>query len=400
MKFRVITLSVLVTLLVGLAVMPAASQDLKLVIWADDTRATVINEVAATFTEEQGIEIEVVEKAFGDIRDQFKTAAPAGEGPDIIIGAHDWLGELVLNGLLLPIDLGDKAEEFVPAAVNAFNYEGAVYGLPYAMENVAFVYNTELVPEAPTTWEEVSAISEELVSSGASTYGYIIQENDPYHFFGLQTAFGGYVFGFSEEMGYDAADVGIDNEGSVAALSWLDAHVEAGLMPAGLDYDTMHAAFESGDAAMMITGPWALPRITDSGVPFAVAPIPGTEAAETGRPFLGVQGFMVSAFSNNPQIASLFLTEYIATEEVMQGIFESDPRPSAFIAVREAIEDEALAGFAAAGDNGLAMPAIPEMSAVWSSWGNSVALVIQQEADPEAAFTDAATAIRDTIAGE
>ena len=34
-----------------------------------------------------------------------RVAGPAGEGPDIIIGAHDWLGELVTNGLLAPIDL-------------------------------------------------------------------------------------------------------------------------------------------------------------------------------------------------------------------------------------------------------------------------------------------------------
>jgi arabinogalactan oligomer/maltooligosaccharide transport system substrate-binding protein len=401
MKFRSIGLLVVMALIASMVVLPVAGQDApSLVIWADDTRAAAIQDIVATFTEEQGIEVEVVERPFDEIRDGFSTAAPAGEGADIIIGAHDWIGELVVNGLLAEIDLGDKAEDFVPAAVNAFNYEGTIYGVPYAMENVAFVRNTDLVPEAPATWEEVLTISEELVASGETDYGWIIQENDPYHFFPVQTAFGGFVFEFDEATGYDPSSVGIDSDGSIEALTFLSDYVEAGLMPTGLDYDTMHAAFEAGDAAMIITGPWAIERIQESGVPFEVSAIPGTEAAETGRPFLGVQGFMVNAFSDNQTIASLFLTEYIATEDVMQAIYESGNRPSAFIPVREGVEDEILNGFSAAGADGLAMPAIPEMSAVWSSWGNSIALVVQGEVDAETAFMDAAQAIRDTIAGE
>src|SRR5690606_27670133 len=102
-----------------------------------------------------GLQVVVTEKAFGDIRDDLKVAAPTGEGPDIIIGAHDWLGELVENGLLAEINLGEKEELFLPAAVQAFIYDGTLYGMPYATENVAFVYNTEMVAEPPTTWTEV-----------------------------------------------------------------------------------------------------------------------------------------------------------------------------------------------------------------------------------------------------
>jgi len=391
-------LLVVLALVASLFVVPVLGQDApSLTIWADDTRAPALGEAVAEFTEANGIEVEIVERPFDEIRDSFKTAAPAGEGPDIIIGAHDWLGELVVNGLIAEVDLGDKAEDFVPAAVNAFNYEGTIYGLPYATENVAFVRNPELVPDAPTTWEEVLTISQEIVESEAADYGWVIQENDPYHFFPVQTAFGGYVFAFDTETGYDPSDVGIDAEGSVEALTFLSNYVEAGLMPTGLDYDTMHAAFEAGDAAMIITGPWAIERIMASGIPFEVSAIPGTEAAESGRPFLGVQGFMVNEFSENKTIASLFLTEYIATEDVMRAIFETGDRPSAFIPVRESVEDEILNGFAAAGSDGLAMPAIPEMSAVWTSWGNSIALVVQGEAEANVAFTDAADAIRTAI---
>jgi maltose/maltodextrin transport system substrate-binding protein/arabinogalactan oligomer/maltooligosaccharide transport system substrate-binding protein len=46
------------------------------------------------------------------------------------------------------------------------------------------------------------------------------------------------------------------------------------------------------------------------------------------------------------------------------------------------------------------MPAIPEMSAVWTSWGNAMQLVSQQAEAPDAAFTTAAEQIRAAIAGE
>ncbi|HNB53583.1 MAG TPA: extracellular solute-binding protein, partial [Anaerolineales bacterium] len=72
-------------------------------IWADDTRAAVLVELADEFLAAYNVEV-VVEEVSG-IRDQFIIAAPAGEGPDIIVGAHDWIGSLIASGLLAPIDL-------------------------------------------------------------------------------------------------------------------------------------------------------------------------------------------------------------------------------------------------------------------------------------------------------
>jgi maltose-binding protein MalE len=322
---------------------------------------------------------------------------PAGEGPDIIIGAHDWLGQLVENGMVAEIELGAATDQFLEAAVQAFVYDGALYGMPYATENVAFVYNPELVETVPTTWDEVAELAAQLEADGVVQHGYIIQTNDPYHFFPIQTAFGGYVFGLTEE-GYDPSDVGVDSEGTLAAATWLDQMVEAGHIPQNVNYDIMHALFGNGDAAMIITGPWALPTIRESGIPYAVAAIPGQ--VQDAQPFLGVQGFMISAFSDDPLLAQTFLQDYIATAETMQAIFDADPRPSAFLPVREAIEDVDIQGFAAAGANGLPMPAIPAMSAVWSSWGNAMEAVILQSQEPEAAFSDAAGQIRTAIEGQ
>jgi arabinogalactan oligomer / maltooligosaccharide transport system substrate-binding protein len=377
----------------------SSDEEAALVIWADDTRSPILAALGDAFEQQYGLKVVVTQKAFGEIRDDLKVAGPAGEGPDIVIGAHDWLGELVENGLLAEIDLGDKADQFLPAAVQAFTYDGKLYGMPYATENVAFVYNPDLVKEVPTTWTQVQEVSQEIVESGAAPQGFIIQENDPYHFFPIQTAFGGYVFG-TNDQGYNPEDVGIDSPGSLAAAEWLDSMYKANLLVPGsaVNYELMHAAFDNGDAAMMITGPWALPTIRESGIPYSVTVLPG----ETGpaRPFLGVQGLMINAFSDDVLLAQTFLQEFVATQDTMQKIFEADPRPSAFLPVREAITDPDIAAFAEAGADGLPMPAIPEMSAVWTSWGNAEQLIAQQSEAPDTAFKTAAEQIRTAIAGQ
>ncbi|MFP4375738.1 MAG: extracellular solute-binding protein, partial [Spirochaetales bacterium] len=197
----------------------------ELIIWADETRASILEELGAQFTETYGVPVTVQQLGFGDIRDNIKVAGPAGEGADIIVGAHDWLGELVASGIVAPIDLGRKADQFTDSSIAAFTYDGALYGMPYAVENLAFVYNPDLVPEVPSDWDEVLALSEEIQSSGAADYGFIRQEGDPYHFFPIQTAYGGYVFGQNSDGTYDAGDVGIDNEGSIASAEWLESAV-------------------------------------------------------------------------------------------------------------------------------------------------------------------------------
>jgi maltose/maltodextrin transport system substrate-binding protein/arabinogalactan oligomer/maltooligosaccharide transport system substrate-binding protein len=374
--------------------------DNALVLWADDTRSPVLQEVGDAFEAEFGLPVAVVQLAFGDIRDQLQIAGPAGEGPDIIIGAHDWLGTLVESGMLLPIDLGEKEEMFADAALNAFTYNGELYGMPYAIENVAFIYNPEILAEGgfdapPETWEEVTEIATALEEQGLVEQGYIIQQNDPYHFFPIMTAYGGYVFGQTEDGNYNPEDLGIASEGTIEGAQWLQQMAEAGHVQPGVDYDVMHEQFENGNAAMMITGPWALPRIRESGVPYEVTTLPaGSEAA---KPFLGAQGFMVSAFSEQPLVAETFLVEYVATEEVMAQLFEADPRPPVFQPVLENLEDPDLATFAEAGTEGLAMPGIPAMDAVWTAWGNAMEFVILGEQDAEAAFSDAAESIQNTL---
>ncbi len=384
-----------------LAVSSAQDDTPSLLIWTDETRASVIEELGTAFEEEYGVDLVVQQLGFGDIRDQLRIAGPAGEGPDIIIGAHDWLGELVTNGLLAPVDLGDKTEDFAEVAIHAFSWDGELYGVPYAIENVGFFYNTDLVETPPATWDEVVEMSQEIMDSGTAEYGFIRQEGDPYHFYPIQTAFGGYIFGLDENGNYTADDVGVDNEGSIASLQFIQGLLKDGMIPSGLDGGAADALFMDGQAAMYITGPWNIGKFADEGVPFAIAPIPAGPDGDPGRPFIGAQAFMVSAFSEHPLLAQAFLTEFVASEEVQLALYEKGNRAPALLSAQEQIEDPYLAALAEAGAVGMPMPAIPAMSAVWSAWGDAITLAMQ---DPEADATElaqqAAEAIRAAAEGE
>ena len=102
-----------------------------LTIWGDEIRAPVLDEISQAFTDEFGVKVDVVQKGFNDLRNDYKVAAPTGEGPDIVLGAHDWLGEMIASGLLAEVSLGDKADLFAPNAVDAFTYtDGKLYGMP------------------------------------------------------------------------------------------------------------------------------------------------------------------------------------------------------------------------------------------------------------------------------
>jgi arabinogalactan oligomer / maltooligosaccharide transport system substrate-binding protein len=112
-----------------------------------------------------------------------------------------------------------------------------------------------------------------------------------------------------------------------------------------------------------------------------------------------VQGFMISSFSENVDLAKTFLLDYLNTEEVQLALFDAGGRPPAMTSAFEQVaSDPIIEGFGLSGQQGAPLPAIPEMSAVWESWTNAYNLVFTGT-DPTTAFTDAATAIREAIAG-
>jgi maltose-binding protein MalE len=370
-----------------------------LTIWSDAGRLPALEALGAAFTEQYGVPVQIQTMGFGDVRNNLQLAGPVGEGPDIIVGAHDWIGQLYTNGLIQPLELSEAVlANFDPVALRAFTYEGQLVAVPYALEGIALYRNTDLVPEVPATWEETVALAEQLVADGTVERGIAIPNGsgDPYHHYPILTGFGGYIFGVDDAGNYNPDDVGLDQPGSIAAAAEIARLVGADVLNAAVDYGAGESLFHEGQLAMWITGPWALNGIRESGISYAVSAIP--TMMETPRPFVGSQGFMINAFSLNALLAQAFLSEFVATDNGMQLLYEAVPFIPAWSPLATTIEDADLAAFASAIAAGDPLPAIPEMNAVWTALGNANALIYQGQAEAEMAYAEAASAIRDEIA--
>ncbi|MFT0761861.1 extracellular solute-binding protein [Scrofimicrobium sp. R131] len=367
---------------------PSASESTdSITVWVDETRQGPVSEAAKKFTEETGTKVDLVLKNFDDIRADFTAQVPTGEGPDITVGANDWVGEFTANGVVAPVELGDKAGDFQESAIQAFTYNGQVYAVPYAIENIALIRNTDLAPEAPATWDDMMAAAD---AAGAK-YKFLIQmngeEGDPYTFYPLQTSFGSTVFKQSDDGSY-TPDLNLAEGGAEYAQFLADNG------PKGTDvfnqdrtYDIVVDAFSKGESPFLIGGPWMLDAINQGGINVAIDPVPSAGGQEA-RPFAGVQGFYLSAKAQNPLLATNFLTNYMATEDAQYALYEAGGRPPALKAAADkAAQDPITAGFMKAGENALPMPSIPEMASVWTPWGRTEAAIISgAEADPAAAW--------------
>ena len=351
-----------------------------LTVWVDSERVDALKGAADAYEEKTGVTVDLVGKDNNTIKDDFIQQAPTGKGPDVVMGAHDWLGELSTNGVVAPIELGDTSGDYLPVALQASNYEGTTYMLPYAVENIAVLRNADIVAEPATSFDDMIAKGQ---AAGLATPFVVEQgaEGNPYHLYQFQTAFGAPVFGTDAEGNYDPTDLQLGSEGGFAFASWLGAQGAAGAFNTDIDGQIAKDKFLAGEAAFWLTGPWNVGSAIDAGLNVAIDTVPSpTDAA--AQPFAGVKGFFVSSESDNKVAANDFLVNYIGTEEVQLALFEAgNVLPALTAAADTAASDPIIAGFQAVGAEAVPMPAIPAMGSVWQFWGVAEAAIING-ADP------------------
>ena len=356
-----------------------------LTVWVDAERVDALQGAADAYTEETGVEVELVGKDNATIKDDFIQQVPTGRGPDITMGAHDWLGELSTNGVVAPLELGDTASEYLDVAITASTYDGTVYMLPYAVENIAVLRNADIVPEAATSFDDMIAKGQ----AAGLTQPFVVEqgaEGNPYHLYPFQTAFGAPVFG-SDANGYNADDLQLGSAGGEQFAAWLATQGKNGTAVFNTDIDGAIAKenFLNGTSAFWLTGPWNVGSAIDAGINVAIDPVP-SPTAEVAQPFAGVKGFFLSSESENKVAATDFLVNYLGTEEVQLELFEAgNILPAHKAAAEAASSDPIIEGFAAVGADAVPMPAIPAMGSVWQYWGIAEAEVING-ADPTATW--------------
>ena len=355
-----------------------------LTVWVDSERVDALKGAADAYSDKTGVKVDLVGKETGKIKDDFIQQAPTGRGPDVVMGAHDWLGELSTNGVVAPIELGDTADDYAPVALQASTYEGTTYMLPYAVENIAVLRNADIIAEPATSFDDMIAKGQ---AAGLATPFVVEQgaEGNPYHLYPFQTAFGAPVFGTDAEGNYDPADLQLGSAGGFEFATWLGAQGAAGTLNTDIDGQIAKDKFLAGESAFWLTGPWNVGSAVDAGINVAIDPVPSPTDAPAS-PFAGVKGFFISSESDNKVAANDFLVNYIGTEDVQLSLFEAgNVLPALTAAADTAAADPIVAGFQAVGAEAVPMPAIPAMGSVWSFWGVAEAAIING-ADPTATW--------------
>lgn len=370
----------------------------ELVIWADETRTPVLKEFVKDFESTVGVKV-TVEEHVETLRQDFLTAAEQGQGPDIVVGAHDWAGQYAAAGAVAPITLtADQQSALNETAVKAFTVDGNLYGVAYALENLGLIRNTALAPEAPATFEELVAAGQAAGTDEVLTMEVGVDGN-AYSAYPLFASMGGYLFKDDGAGNLDPSDVGVDSPGGVAAFEKFAELGASGVLKTTFDASNVIPFFVDGKTAFMISGPWALTDVQGAGLEYEVTAIPGFEGQGPASPFLGVQGFYVASGAKNAVFAQEFVTNYVLTEDLQLKLAEAGGRLPALTAAAETYaEGNADAqGFAAAGENAVPMPNIPAMDSVWEPFGRAEADAIDGTTPGADAAATAAQTIRDAV---
>jgi arabinogalactan oligomer/maltooligosaccharide transport system substrate-binding protein len=377
-----------------------------LLVWVGTgTGGEAMREIAGGFGEQLGVDVTVELVPGENLQTNFVTASQGNNPPDIVCGAHDWIGNLVQNGTIDPIQLSEAtAETLQPLAVEAVTYNGQVYGMPFTMNNLVLYRNTELVPDAPETIEELVAAGQQLVASGqvSEVLAYPVSNTgNPYFIHPLYTSGGGYMFGEDPDGGFDPTDLGVGGPGSIEAYEKIAALGERGqgVLKRSIGADNALSLFLEGETAFLVEGPWQLPPLGDSDVDFDVSPVPGFADGDTASPFITVDACYVASGGGNKTLAQEFVANFWGEPDTQVSYFEAAEGVPASLEVLEQIRDDnpQVAKAADIGaEYGQIMPSIPEMAAVWTPLGQAEAAVIAG-ADPASTLTSAGTAIQQAI---
>lgn len=369
----------------------------KLVLWEVAEQAENARALAALFTAEHGIAVEVVELPNLEQRNQLSLDGPAGIAADVVTWPHDQIGPAVLAGVIQPISewlaRGVK-DSFFDAALNALTFAGELYGLPKAIETSALVYNKDLISAPPTTWEQLLALAEQNTNRAENKFGFLLDYRNFYFVHGIFAGMGGHVFKFTDGK-YDTADIGLNNAGAVAAVGLIKELIARNLVPVATDYNQMDSQFVEGRTAMIVNGPWAIKNYRERGINVGVAVLPKLPNGRNQGSFSGVKGWYLSAFTKHPYWATK-LIELMTSKSSLESRFadtgEIPPRDDI------AIADPIAAGFLAQAEFAMPMPNVPEMGPVWGAIGAAIEVVARDNVPVQKALDDAVQHIKDAIA--
>jgi len=367
----------------------------RILLWHrfDEADTVVLHGMLTKFSEIYPA-VQVVSAAIppDELLTRYENTAAQGLGPDLLIGANDWIHQLAQGELIKDIsgDMSDTSA-YLSGAVESLRLSDPsleqepeepvpLYGLPLSLRPVALYYNAKLVSTPATTLDE-------LLAHAAKGQQVTLNSNFDEAFWGIQ-AFGGQLF---DQDGR----VILDQGGFANWLRWLKkAQNEPGVI-VNKDDLTLRELFIEERAAYYVAGPEVLPLLQEQmGATIGVVPLPAGPHGASG-PLLRVETIMFNpASSRNQSKLALELAKFLTNIEQNTVLMRETRRVPANQQLR--VDPRAfplIAGFAAQARSAVPMSNWAQMAVVRELGSNSYTEVLQGVTD----LTEAAVKLTNQV---
>ncbi|KUP90776.1 ABC transporter substrate-binding protein [Tritonibacter horizontis] len=301
----------------------AQAEDVTITVWSLDKENQPAMNLAREFSEmDNGITVDYRLIQFDDVVTESMRAFATGQAPDIIAVDNPEHALFAARGAFL--DLTDRvaeseiinADAYFPGPLNSVTWNDRLYGVPKATNTIALYYNADAFEKAgldadspPETWAELVETARTLNNPEESVYGIAFSakasEEGTFQFLPWAQMSGG---------GYDK----INTDGAVEALNLWKTLLDEGLAsPDTLtrgQWDST-GTFNSGNAAMAISGPWELNRMVEEAkFNWRVALLPVPEEGAQRASAMGDFNWAIFANTDHPDEAFQAI-EYFASQD-------------------------------------------------------------------------------------
>ncbi|ULJ74988.1 ABC transporter substrate-binding protein [Rhizobium gallicum] len=308
---------------VSLFGLSAKAQDVTISVWSLDRDIQPAPNLVKEFNaQNNGIKIEYRLIQFDDVVTEAMRAYASGQAPDIIAVDNPEHAMFASRGAFL--DLTDmiskstviKPENYFPGPLKSVEWDGKYYGVPKATNTIALYYNKDMFKakgldpnKPPQTWDELVEDARKLTDPAKNVYGLAFSakanEEGTFQFLPWAQMGGG---------GYE----NINADGAVKALeTWKTIMDEKLASPDTLtrgQWDST-GTFNSGNAAMAISGPWELDRmVKEAKFDWGVTLLPVPKAGADRSSAMGDFNWAIFASSKHPAEAFKAL-EYFASQD-------------------------------------------------------------------------------------
>jgi maltose-binding protein MalE len=314
---------------------------------------------------------------------RFEESTRDGWGPALLLGPAEWGPRLYDQGLLA--DISDLAgsqllDRINPAALGSVRYQGAIIGLPHAMDGVVLYRNRLIIPEPSTTFEDLVASAQ--AATGGEIIGAVLERS---FFFS-----GGHLNGLNGRLMDENFEPAFNGQTGLEWVRLLRSFEQAG--PTEYLSDNDIALFRQNRAGIIIDGTWNRADLEEAiGIDrLAIDPWPASENGVLSGYVRSDNVYLSSQAAGNQSSASWLFMQYLLSQPaqnilamvehipVMAGVEVDDPL------IAEAMD--ALAG-------GVTYPPVPAMEVYNVQMDLALRAIFFNEVDPATALQSAQEAI-------